>query len=77
MSVVTIGACSGGWRFTIPGQTVVDVLGLDDQVVATVAVETVRVGRRVMHLGQPHRVVEIRDGGMTRRLIHKSPERAS
>ena len=74
MSAVTIGACSGGWRYSIPGQTIVDVLGVDDQVVATLAVETVRVGRRVVHLGQVHRVVEIRDGGMVRRLVHRSPE---
>ena len=75
MSIVTIGACTGGWRYTIPGQTIVDVLGIDDCVIATVPVETVRVGRRVMHLGQPHRVVEIRDNGTIRRLVHRSPER--
>ena len=74
MSVVTIGACSGGWRFTIPGQTVVDVIGIDDRVLDSVAVETVRVGRRVMHLGLAHRVLEVRDGGMVRRLVHQSRE---
>ena len=73
MSTVTIGACSGGWRYTIPGQTIVDVLGIDDLVVATVAVETVRVGRRVKHLGEPHRIIEIRDNGTIRRLIHRTP----
>ncbi len=73
MSLVVIGACSGGWRFTIPGQTLVEVLGIDDCVIATVAVETVRVGRRVMHLGQPHRVLEVRDNGTVRRLIYRTP----
>lgn len=75
MSTVTIGACTGGWRYTIPGQTIVDVLGIDDCVIASVPVETVRVGRRVSHLGQPHTVIQIRDGGMVRRLVHRTPER--
>lgn len=74
MATVVIGACAGGWRYTIPGLTVVDVLGIDDQVIGTVAVETVRIGRRVLHLGQPHRVVEIRNEGTVRRLIHRTPE---
>lgn len=72
MSAVTIGACSGGWRYATPGQTFVDVLGIDDLVVATVAVETVRVGRRVKHLGEPHRVIEFRENGTIRRLVHQS-----
>lgn len=72
MSTVTIGACSGGWRYTISGLTVVDRLGIDDQVIATVPVETVRIGQRVLHLGQPHRVVEIRNEGTVRRLIHRT-----
>ena len=73
MSTVTIGSTSGGWRFTIPGLTTVEVLGIDDRVVATVAVETVAIGRRVRHLGEPHRVIEIRDNGTVRRLIHRTP----
>ena len=72
MSTVVIGSTSGGWRYTIAGQSVVDVLGVDDQVIATVAVETVRVGRRVMHLGQAHRVIEVRNEGLVRRLVHQS-----
>ena len=73
MSTVIIGSTSGGWRFTIPGLTVVDVLGIDDRVVATVAVEKARIGQVVRYLGQPHRVVEIRNEGMVRRLTHQSP----
>jgi len=73
MSVVVIGSCGGGWRFTINGQTVVDVIGIDDRVLDSVAVENVRIGRRVMHLGQAHRVIEVRNNGTVRRLSHQSP----
>ena len=74
MSTVTIGACTGGWRYTIPGQTIVDVIGLDDRVIATISLDRVRIGHRVRHLNEAHRVLEIRDGGVVRRLVHQSRE---
>ena len=69
MNTAVLAACAGGWRFRVDGQTVVDLLGEGDRVVGSVAVDQVRIGRRVSHMGQPHRLVEIVDAGTTRRLV--------
>ena len=72
MSTVVIVAATGGWRFVLPGMTIVDLLGVDDRVISTGSLESVGIGRRVRHLGEAHRVVEVRRDGTVRRLVHQS-----
>ena len=66
MSTAVLVACTGGWRFRLKGSTVVDLLGDSDHIVGSMRVDRVRLGQRVAHMGQPHRLVEIVTGAASR-----------
>ena len=56
MSTVVLIACSGGWKFHLPGEALVELLGAEGETLSSKPAREVRSGTQVKYLGRLHKV---------------------